>query len=233
MASPGRTGQPSPRTCRALTRRHLHLYLKTHNFPGTLQGRCSTRCTPCSKPSTELAIAVDDIAERIRMGFPAPGTYAAYARHRLTRKGRRPLRRRDDQAVGRRPEAVVRTARGIFPLLDKVNAQADRDLLTQRMQSREKTAWLLRSLLGLSFATGRGAICALPRSQRICRETARLRALSHSSHDGEHAHLSPSSFPVKYTCAAARTRAVSRTVFSPDRRTFHELQPAASSCYQP
>jgi len=44
-------------------------------------------------------------------------------------------------------EAVVRTARSIFPLVDKVNDEPSADLLTQRMQVHEKTAWMLRSLL--------------------------------------------------------------------------------------
>ena len=44
-------------------------------------------------------------------------------------------------------EAVTRTARGIFPLLDKVSDEPTADLLTQRMQVHEKTAWMLRALL--------------------------------------------------------------------------------------
>ncbi len=45
-------------------------------------------------------------------------------------------------------EAVVRTARSIFPLVDEANDEATADLLTQRMQLHEKNAWMLRSLLG-------------------------------------------------------------------------------------
>ena len=57
------------------------LYLKTHNFHWNVTVRCSTRFTMFETQYTELAVAVDDIAERIRtLGFPAPGTYAAYAR---------------------------------------------------------------------------------------------------------------------------------------------------------
>ncbi len=44
-------------------------------------------------------------------------------------------------------EAVTRTARGIFPLLDKVSDEPTADLLTQRMQVHEKTAWMLRAML--------------------------------------------------------------------------------------
>ena len=44
-------------------------------------------------------------------------------------------------------EAVARTARSIFPLAEEVSDQPTADLLTQRMQVHEKTAWMLRSLL--------------------------------------------------------------------------------------
>ena len=44
-------------------------------------------------------------------------------------------------------EAVVKTARSVFPLVEKVNDEPSADLLTQRMQVHEKTAWMLRSLL--------------------------------------------------------------------------------------
>jgi starvation-inducible DNA-binding protein len=44
-------------------------------------------------------------------------------------------------------EAVIRTARSVFPVVDRVNDEPTADLLTQRMQVHEKTAWMLRSLL--------------------------------------------------------------------------------------
>lgn len=98
---------------------------------------------------TELALAVDLIAERIRaLGYPAPGTYSEYAKLSSI-----PETRGVPKAVEmigllvEGQEAVVRTARSIFPVVEEVNDEPTADLLTQRMQVHEKTAWMLRSLL--------------------------------------------------------------------------------------
>ncbi len=126
------------------------LYLKTHNFHWNVTGPMfNTLHTMFETQYTELAIAVDDIAERIRtLGFPAPGTYAAYARlSSIKEEEGVPSAEEMIKLLVEGQEAVVRTARGIFPLLDKVNDEPTADLLTQRMQSHEKTAWMLRSLL--------------------------------------------------------------------------------------
>lgn len=126
------------------------LYLKTHNFHWNVTGPMfNTLHTMFETQYTELAVAVDDIAERIRtLGFPAPGTYAAYARlSSIKEEEGVPSAEEMIKLLVEGQEAVVRTARGIFPLLDKVNDEPTADLLTQRMQSHEKTAWMLRSLL--------------------------------------------------------------------------------------
>lgn len=126
------------------------LYLKTHNFHWNVTGPMfNTLHTMFETQYTELATAVDDIAERIRtLGFPAPGTYAAYARlSSIKEEDGIPEAREMIRLLVQGQEAVVRTARGIFPLLDKVNDEPTADLLTQRMQVHEKTAWMLRSLL--------------------------------------------------------------------------------------
>jgi len=97
----------------------------------------------------ELALAVDAIAERIRaLGFPAPGTYAAYARLSSIKEeeGVPPATEMIKQLVEGQ-EAVARTARALFPLVDKASDEPTADLLTQRLQVHEKTAWMLRSLL--------------------------------------------------------------------------------------
>ena len=98
---------------------------------------------------TELALAVDLIAERIRaLGYPAPGTYSEYAK--LSSIAETPgVPKATDmiQLLVEGQEAVVRTARSIFPVVEEVNDEPTADLLTQRMQVHEKTAWMLRSLL--------------------------------------------------------------------------------------
>lgn len=126
------------------------LYLKTHNFHWNVTGPMfNTLHLMFEGQYTELALAVDDIAERIRtLGLPAPGTYAAYARlSSIKEEEDVPNAQEMIKLLVQGQEAVVRTARGIFPLLDKVNDEPTADLLTQRMQVHEKTAWMLRSLL--------------------------------------------------------------------------------------
>ena len=126
------------------------LYLKTHNFHWNVTGPMfNTLHTMFETQYTELALAVDDIAERIRaLGFPAPGTYAAYARLSSIKEDEGiPSAEEMIKLLVQGQEAVTRTARGIFPLLDKVSDEPTADLLTQRMQVHEKTAWMLRSLL--------------------------------------------------------------------------------------
>jgi len=126
------------------------LYLKTHNFHWNVTGPMfNTLHLMFEGQYTELALAVDLIAERIRaLGFPAPGTYAAYASlSSIKEESGVPSAEEMIKLLVQGQEAVVRTARGIFPLLDKVSDEPTADLLTQRMQVHEKTAWMLRSLL--------------------------------------------------------------------------------------
>lgn len=126
------------------------LYLKTHNFHWNVTGPMfNTLHLMFEGQYTELALAVDSIAERIRaLGFPAPGTYAAYA-HLSSIKEEQDVPDAEEmiRLLVQGQEAVVRTARSIFPLADKVADEPTADLLTQRMQVHEKTAWMLRSLL--------------------------------------------------------------------------------------
>ena len=98
---------------------------------------------------TELALAVDLIAERIRsLGHVAPGSYAAF--RELSKipdgKGTEAAEEMIKQLVEGQ-ETVIRTAREIFPVAESAVDEATCDLLTQRIQLHEKTAWMLRSLL--------------------------------------------------------------------------------------
>lgn len=126
------------------------LYLQTHNFHWNVTGPLfNTLHLMFEQQYTELAAAVDEIAERIRaLGFPAPGTFHDYSE--LTRIKEVPgVPSAEDMirhlVTGQ--ETVVRTAREVFPLAEKANDEPTADLLTQRMQVHEKTAWMLRSLL--------------------------------------------------------------------------------------
>jgi starvation-inducible DNA-binding protein len=126
------------------------LYLKTHNFHWNVKGPMfQTLHLMFETQYTELALAVDLIAERIRaLGYPAPGTYSEYAK--LSSIAETPgVPKAIDmiKLLVEGQEAVVRTARSIFPVVEEVNDEPTADLLTQRMQVHEKTAWMLRSLL--------------------------------------------------------------------------------------
>ena len=126
------------------------LYLKTHNFQWNVKGPMfQTLHLMFEAQYNELALAVDLIAERIRaLGFPAPGTYAAYAKlSSIAETEGVPEATEMIRLLVEGQEAVVRTARGIFPVVEKSNDEPTADLLTQRMQVHEKTAWMLRSLL--------------------------------------------------------------------------------------
>jgi starvation-inducible DNA-binding protein len=126
------------------------LYLKTHNFHWNVTGPMfQTLHLMFETQYTDLALAVDLIAERIRsLGSPAPGTYAEFGR--LSSIKETPGVPKADKMIRllvEDQEAVVRTARSIFPLAEKAGDEATADLLTQRIQLHEKTAWMLRSLL--------------------------------------------------------------------------------------
>jgi len=127
------------------------LYLKTHNFHWNVKGPMfNTLHLMFEQQYTELALAVDLIAERIRaLDFPAPGSYAAFARlTSLTEEEGVPTAEEMIRILVKDQEAVVRTARSIFPVVDAAHDEPTADLLTQRMQVHETTAWMRRSLLG-------------------------------------------------------------------------------------
>ncbi|WP_066381148.1 MULTISPECIES: Dps family protein [unclassified Anabaena] len=126
------------------------LYLKTHNFHWNVTGPMfQTLHLMFETQYTELALAVDLIAERIRaLGYPAPGTYSEYVKlSSIPETPGVPKAKDMIRLLVEGQESVVRTARSIFPVVDEVNDEPTADLLTQRMQVHEKTAWMLRSLL--------------------------------------------------------------------------------------
>jgi len=126
------------------------LYLKTHNFHWNVTGPMfQTLHLMFETQYNELALAVDLIAERIRaLGSPAPGTYAEFARLSTVKEPSGVPSAQDMiRQLVQDQEAVVRTARLLFKAVDQAGDEPTADLLTQRMQVHEKTAWMLRSLL--------------------------------------------------------------------------------------
>ncbi len=126
------------------------LYLKTHNFHWNVTGPMfNTLHLMFETHYTEAALAVDLVAERIRaLGFPAPGTYKQYAALSSIRETEgQPEAMEMVRLLVQGHEACAKTARSVFPVAEQSSDEPTCDLLTQRMQLHEKTAWMLRSLL--------------------------------------------------------------------------------------
>lgn len=126
------------------------LYLKTHNFHWNVTGPMfMTLHQMFEEQYSELALAVDEIAERIRaLGHPAPGSYREFQTLTSIQDDAGTL---DAQAMiaalVTAQETVARTAREVFPVVEAAADEPSADLLTQRMQVHEKNAWMLRSLI--------------------------------------------------------------------------------------
>jgi starvation-inducible DNA-binding protein len=126
------------------------LYLTTHGFHWNVTGPMfNTLHLMFMTQYTDLWNAVDPIAERIRaLGFPAPGSYAQFgALASINQPEDVPAAEEMLRILVTGHEAVAKTARGIFPVADEANDQPTADLLTQRLDFHEKTAWMLRSML--------------------------------------------------------------------------------------
>ena len=126
------------------------LYLKTHNFHWNVTGPMFNSLHLMFETHyTELALAVDLIAERLRaLGFIAPATYKEFAKLTSIEE-----HEGDIEAslmikyLIKAHETVIQTARRLLPIAEAANDQVTLDLLTQRLQVHEKTVWMLRSLV--------------------------------------------------------------------------------------
>ena len=126
------------------------LYLMTHNFHWNVTGpQFNTLHNMFMTQYTEQWAALDVIAERIRaLGYPSPGTYSEFIK-RASIKEVDGVPKATDMVrhLVKAQEATARTARKLFPLVEKASDQPTADLLTQRQDVHEKTVWMLRSLL--------------------------------------------------------------------------------------
>ena len=126
------------------------LYLMTHNFHWNVTGPMfNTLHIMFMEQYTELWNSLDLIAERIRsLGHPAPGTYGEFSKLTSIEEPNGVPKAKDMiKMLVEGHEAVSKTARSIFPTAESGGDEATLDLLTQRLQVHEKTAWMLRSLL--------------------------------------------------------------------------------------
>ena len=126
------------------------LYLMTHNFHWNVTGPMfRTLHLMFEEQYTELATAVDDIAERIRtLGYTAPGTYKQFAQLSSLKEVENIPEAEDMiKLLVEGNETVVRTCREALPLAQEGNDESTVALISDRMRVHEKTAWMLRSLI--------------------------------------------------------------------------------------
>ena len=126
------------------------LYLMTHNFHWNVKGPMfNSLHVMFMGQYTEQWNALDLIAERIRaLGYPAPGTYKEFVKLASIKEIEGvPKAMEMVRHLVAAQEATARTARRLFAIVNQANDQPSADLLTQRLDIHEKTAWMLRSLL--------------------------------------------------------------------------------------
>jgi starvation-inducible DNA-binding protein len=126
------------------------LYLMTHNFHWNVKGPMfSSLHQMFMTQYTEQWAALDLIAERIRaLGYPAPGTYSEFVKLATIKEVEGVPKALDMvRYLVAAQQATARTARKLLPLVDEADDQPTADLLAQRLDLHEKTAWMLRSLL--------------------------------------------------------------------------------------
>ena len=126
------------------------LYLKTHNYHWNVTGPMFTTLhTLFMTQYTELALAVDEIAERIRaLGAPAPGSYTAFGKLSAVREETGVPSAKDMIAnLVADQDAVLRVARKLVEAAQSAKDEASADLGIRRLNIHEKNAWMLRSHL--------------------------------------------------------------------------------------
>ena len=126
------------------------LYLQTHNFHWNVTGpQFRELHLMFEEHYTELAVAVDDIAERIRtLGEPAPGTYKAFAQlSSIAEVDEIPEAREMVSILTCGHEQVVKTCRKALVAAQEADDESSASLISDRMRVHEKTAWMLRAML--------------------------------------------------------------------------------------
>ncbi len=126
------------------------LYLKTHNYHWNVTGpQFQSLHVTFEAQYTELFQAGDAIAERIRsLGFPAPGSYTEFAKLTAVKEANGVPRAAEMvKQLVEGHETVSRTARSLYSAAEEGHDEVTLDLLTERLQVHEKTAWMLRSTL--------------------------------------------------------------------------------------
>ena len=145
--------KPNERTveelCRLLADSYT-LYLKTHNFHWNVTGPMFTTLhTLFETQYSELALAVDEIAERIRtLGAPAPGTYVEFAQLTAVKEAKGvPAAQQMVRLLTADQATVSAAAQRVVEASQAAGDEASADLGIRRLQVHQKNAWMLRSHL--------------------------------------------------------------------------------------
>jgi len=126
------------------------LYLKTHNYHWNVTGPMFTTLhTLFETEYTELALAVDEIAERIRtLGARAPGSYTEFAELATVKEDTgSPAATKMIEVLVADQQTVVDAARKVIEAASEAGDDATADLGTRRIDVHQKNAWMLRSHL--------------------------------------------------------------------------------------
>ena len=127
------------------------LYLNTHNFHWNVTGPMfNTLHLMFMDQYTELWNSVDVIAERIRaLDQFAIGSYKDFSHYSSVNDAPSNPPKAEEMIalLVEGHETVIKTIRSIYGLVESASDQATEDMLTQRINVHEKTAWMLRSLL--------------------------------------------------------------------------------------
>jgi starvation-inducible DNA-binding protein len=125
------------------------LYLQTHNFHWNVTGpQFRELHLMFEEHYTELATAVDEIAERIRtLGVVAPGTYRQFAAlSAIEEVDEIPSAAEMVRILTHGHEQVVKTCRNALAAAQAADDESSAALISDRMRVHEKTAWMLRSM---------------------------------------------------------------------------------------
>ena len=125
------------------------LYLQTHNFHWNVSGPLFRELhLMFEEHYTELAVAVDDIAERIRtLDVAAPGTYKEFARlSTIDEVEGVPSSEEMVDLLTKGHEQVVKTSREVLKLAQSADDESTAALVSDRMRIHEKTSWMLRAI---------------------------------------------------------------------------------------
>ena len=142
--------EPTVRALSVLLASSYTLYLKTHNFHWNVTGPMfNSLHTMFEVQYTELALAVDEVAERIRaLGAFAPASYTEFSKLSTVREETgRPDATEMIRMLVADQELVAEAARRLIEAAEAARDQASADLATRRVEVHEKNAWMLRSHL--------------------------------------------------------------------------------------